>query len=461
MSTHDASPQHPQAEPEGSKWGFDTMQTHAGASPALGHGAHVTPIVASAGFVFDDADHAASIFAMDDLGSYAYARAGNPTNAVAEQRISALEGGVGAVLTASGQAATLVALLAIVRAGDHIVASSQLYGGTTGLLSDRFAELGISVTYVTEQDDADAWRLAARPETRAFLAESISNPLCAVLDTRLIADVAHDVGVPLIVDNTLATPFLARPFEHGADIIVHSTTKFLAGHGAVIGGVVVDAATFDFGREPEKWPGLHAESAPGQGTLWSRFAEHKLAYLLRIRTLVRDFGPAASPFNAFLLQLGVETLSLRMRQHVANTREIVAYLSEHPAVSAVHYAELPESPSRAAAATYLPQGAGAVFSFELHGGYEAGKRFIGALRLFSHIANIGDVRSLAIQPATTTHSPLTESERASGGITAGLIRLSVGIEDARDLIADLSAALDAAHTDAIARDTRKEAHATA
>mgnify|MGYP003433960133 FL=1 len=460
MSTHDASPQHQTtATPGGANWHFDTMQTHAGASPAAGHGAHVTPIVASAGFTFDNVDHAASIFSMDTLNSFAYARAGNPTNAVVEQRLAALEGGAGAVLTASGQAATVLALLSIVRSGDHVVASSQIYGGTVGLLNDRFAELGISVSYVDEQNDGDAWRRAARPETRAFIAESISNPLCTVLDTRLVADVAHEIGVPLIVDNTLATPYLSRPLEHGADIVVHSTTKFLAGHGAVIGGAVIDGATFDFGREPEKWPALHTPSSPGEAGLWERFSPLRLAYLLRVRALLRDYGPSASPFNAFLLLLGIETLSLRMRQHVANAREVVAFLSEHPLVAAVHYAELPDSAWRAAAATYLPNGAGSVFSFELHGGIEAGKRFIAALKLFSHIANIGDVRSLAIQPASTTHSPLTESERASVGIPAGLIRLSIGIEDARDLLADLSAALDAAHTDTIARDTRKEAHA--
>lgn len=453
MSTHDASPQPQESTtPGGADWHFDTMQTHVGASPAAGHGAHVTPIVASAGFAFDGVDHAASIFSMDTLGSFAYARAGNPTNAVAEQRLAALEGGVGAVLTASGQAATVLALLAIVRCGDHIVASSQMYGGTVGLLNERFAELGISVTYVDEQNDADAWRRAARPETRAFIAESISNPLCAVLDIRLVADVAHEVGVPLIVDNTLATPYLTRPLEHGADIVVHSTTKFLAGHGAVIGGAIIDGATFDFGREPEKWPSLHASSSPGAAGLWERFSGRRLAYLLRARALLRDYGPAASPFNAFLLQIGIETLSLRMRQHVANAREVVQFLSEHPLVAAVHYAELPDSPSRGAAATYLPNGAGSVFAFELRGGIAAGKRFIAALKLFSHIANIGDVRSLAIQPASTTHSPLTELERASAGIPEGLIRLSIGIEDARDLLADLSAALDAAHPDTIARD---------
>ncbi len=453
MSTPDASRQPRSDAGSGvENWHFDTLQTHVGAAPAPGHGAHVTPIVASAGFAFDSVDHAASIFSMDHLGSFAYARAGNPTNAVVEQRLAALEGGAGAVLTASGQAATVLALLAVVRSGDHVVASSQIYGGTIGLLNERFGELGISVTYVDEQNDAEAWRRAARPETRAFFAESISNPLCTVLDTRLVADVAHELGVPLIVDNTLATPYLTRPLEHGADIVVHSTTKFLAGHGAVIGGAIVDGASFDFGREPEKWPALHVPSSPGEAGLWERFSPLRLAYVLRVRAILRDYGPAASPFNAFLLQLGIETLSLRMRQHVANAREVVQFLCSHPAVAAVHYAELPDSPWRAAAASYLPNGAGSVFSFELRGGLEAGKRFIAALRLFSHIANIGDVRSLAIQPASTTHSPLTESERMNVGIPAGLIRLSIGIEDARDLLADLSAALDAAHTDAIARD---------
>jgi O-acetylhomoserine (thiol)-lyase len=426
-------------------WAFDTLQVHAGATPDPGTGARATPIFATTSFVYESAEQAAASFSLDDLQSYAYTRMSNPTTAVAEQRIARLEGGAYGVAVASGQAATALAILNLVRSGDHIVASKQIYGGTVNMFQQRFSELGITTTFVDDLGDEREWRAAVRPETRLFFAESIGNPIGAVLDIRAIADIAHQAGVPLIVDNTLATPYLVRPLEHGADIVVHSTTKFLSGHGTVIGGIVVDSGTFDFGAEPAKWPGFfQPTSSQNQEGYWDRFSEKKLAYSLRLRTTVlRDYGPAISPFNSFLLIQGLETLSLRMRQHVANAEAIVAHLSAHPRVNGVYYPIHPTSPWSAAAAKYLPRGGGAIVSFEIVGGIEAGAKFVDSLRLFSHLANIGDVRSLVIHPASTTHSGLTPEQRAVAGVSPSLVRLSVGIEDAGDLIADLDRALAA------------------
>lgn len=421
-------------------WGFDTLQVHAGATPDKGTNARATPIFASTSFVYDSAEQAAASFSLDDLEGYAYTRLSNPTTTVAEQRIARLEGGAFAVAVASGQAATALALLNLLRSGDHIVASNQVYGGTTNLLLQRFSELGIEVTLVADINDPQAWRDATRPTTRAFLAESIGNPTGAVLDIAAIAHVAHThARVPLVIDNTLATPYLLRPLDHGADIVVHSTTKFLSGHGTVIGGIIVDGATFDFGAEPERWPGFHsADVGHGDQGYWARFSESRLAYALRLRTTVlRDYGPAVSPFNSFLLIQGLETLSLRLRQHVANAAAIVDHLSAHPLVERVYYPTLPGSPWSEVAGRYLPKGGGAIVSFDIVGGLEAGKTFVDSVELFSHLANIGDVRSLIIHPASTTNSGLTEAQRRDAGVGAGLIRLSIGIEDARDLIADL------------------------
>jgi O-acetylhomoserine (thiol)-lyase len=428
------------------EWGFDTAQVHAGSVPDPGTGARAVPIFATSGFVYESADQAAASFLLEDLDSFAYTRMGNPTTRVAEQRIARLEGGVAAVATASGQAATALSLLNLLRSGDHIVASSQIYGGTTNVLGQRFAELGIEMT-VVDVTDLDAWRAAIRPRTRAFFTESIGNPTGVVADLAGIAAVAHEeAGVPLVVDNTLATPYLLRPLEHGADVVVHSTTKFLSGHGTVIGGVVVDGGTFDFGAEPERWPGFHTPDAGhGEGGYWERFSPSRKAYAVRLRsTVLRDYGPAPSPFNSFLLIQGLETLSLRMRQHVANAEALVTYLQAHPQVERVHHPTLPGTNPASLVERYLPRGGGAIVSFDLAGGLAAGRRFVDGVRLFSHLANIGDVRSLVIHPASTTNSSQTEAQRAAAAVGPGLLRLSVGIEDAADLIADLELGFAAA-----------------
>jgi O-acetylhomoserine (thiol)-lyase len=426
-------------------WGFDTAQVHAGAAPDASTNARATPIYATSSFVYESAEQAAASFLLDDLDSYAYSRMSNPTTSVAEQRIARLEGGVSAVATASGQAATALSLLNILRSGDHVVAATEVYGGTTNLLGQRFAEIGIGLSTVPV-GDLGAWRAAIRPSTRAFFAESVGNPTGIVADIEAIAAIAHeDADVPLIVDNTLATPYLLRPLEHGADVVVHSTTKFLSGHGTAIGGVVVDGATFDFGSRPERWPGFATpDVGHGEGGYWDRFSPSRQAYSRRLRsTVLRDYGPAPSPFNSFLLIQGLETLSLRMRQHVANAQAVVAHLLAHPQVERVHYPTLPGTPWEAAAKRLLPRGGGAIVSFDIAGGLEAGRRFVGALGLFSHLANVGDVRSLVIHPASTTNSSQTPAQRAAAGIGEGLIRLSIGIEDAADLTADLDRALAA------------------
>ncbi|MFF3637427.1 O-acetylhomoserine aminocarboxypropyltransferase/cysteine synthase family protein [Streptomyces sp. NPDC002250] len=429
-----------------SNWAFETRQVHAGAVPDPATGARAVPIHQATSYVFRDTAHAAAAFELADLTTHAYTRLSNPTTAVAEERIASLEGGSAAVAVASGQAATSLALLNLARAGDHIVASSSLYGGARTLLEHTFADFGIDVTFVDDPDDLRAWYTAVRPTTKAFFGETIGNPRGNVLDIETVARIAHEVGVPLVVDNTVLTPYLLRPFEHGADIVVHSTTKFLSGHGTGIGGVVVDSGHFDFGADPDRWPGLTRPDPTYNGlTFWDSFSDLGLAYLLRLRTrLVRDLGPAVSPFNSFLLLQGLETLSLRIERHVSNTQSLAAWLEEQPQVTRVHYASLPSSPWQTQAKRYLPRGAGAVLAFELAGGLEAGRRFVEGVRLFSHLANIGDVRSLVIQPASTTHAQLDAGQQAAAGVTPGLVRLSVGIEGVDDLIADLEAGLRAA-----------------
>lgn len=427
-----------------SGWGFETRQIHAGAVPDPVTGARAVPIHHTAGYVFRDSAHAAAAFALADLDTHAYTRLSNPTTAVAEERLASLEGGVAAVAVASGQAATSLALLNLARAGDHIVASSSLYGGTRTLLEHTFADFGIAVTFVDDPDDLAAWQAAVRPSTRAFFGETIGNPRGNVLDVEAVAGLAHGAGVPLVVDNTVLTPYLLRPLDHGADVVVHSTTKFLAGHGTAIGGAVVDGGGFDFGAEPGRWPGLNLPDPTYDGLVF-REAFGELGYALRLRTrLVRDLGPAVSPTNSFLLLQGLETLSLRVERHVANAELIAAWLEERPEVSRVHHASLPSSPWYGRAAKYLPRGAGAVLAFELAGGLEAGRRFVEGVRLFSYLANIGDVRSLVIHPASTTHAQLDPRQQAAAGVTPGLVRLSVGLEGVADLIADLAAGLRAA-----------------
>lgn len=434
--------------PPSATWGFDTAQVHAGADIIDAHSARAVPIFQTTSFGFESGEQAAASFRLEGPARFAYSRTGNPTTAVAEARIARLEGGVVGVATGSGQAASALALLNIVRSGDHVLVSDGVYGGSTTLFRDRFAEIGIETTIVSRPEDPANWAAALRPNTRALFAETISNPLCGVLDIRAVADVAHSAGVPLIVDNTLASPYLLRPIEHGADIVVHSTTKFLSGHGTAMGGIVIDSGQFDFGARPDFWPGLHrADPGHGDSGYWERFGPG--AYGVRLRsTVLRDYGPAASPFNSFLLLQGLETLSLRMRQHVANARVVAAHLDAHPAVSRVHFAELPDSPDRERATRYLPRGAGSVFSVELAAGEWAARQIVDEVRLFSHLGNIGDVRSLIVHPQTTINSAASEEERAVTGVSPALVRFSIGIEDVADIIADLDQALAAVSVEA-------------
>ncbi len=431
-------------------WNFETRQIHAGQQADPTTGARALPIYQTTSFVFPDAQTAADRFALADLGPI-YTRIGNPTQAAVEDRIASLEGGVGALLLASGQAAATFAILNIAEAGDHIVASPSLYGGTYNLLHYSLPKLGIETTFVTDPHDPQAWRDAVRPNTKLFFGETIPNPQADILDIELVAGVAHEAGVPLIVDNTVATPYLVRPFEHGADIVVHSATKYLGGHGTAIGGVIVDGGSFDFAQHPERFPNFNTPDPSYNGLVYARdlgvggaFGVN-LSYILKARVqLLRDLGSAISPFNAFLIAQGIETLSLRVERHVANAQQVAQWLEQREDVLAVHYAGLPSSPWYANAQKYAPRGAGAIVSFEVAGGAEAGKAFVDALELHSNVANIGDVRSLVIHPATTTHSQLTPEEQAQSGITPGLVRLSVGIEHVDDILADLNAGFRAA-----------------
>jgi O-acetylhomoserine (thiol)-lyase len=424
-------------------WSFETRQVHAGAEPDPTTGARAVPIYQTTSFVFRDTRHAADLFSLAEPGNI-YTRIHNPTQDVFEQRIAALEGGVAAVALASGQAAETLAILTLARAGDHIVSSASLYGGTYNLFRHTLPKFGIDVTFVEDPDDVAAWRAAVRPRTKAFFAETLGNPRGNVLDVRAVADAAHAAGVPPIVDNTVPTPFLLRPVEHGADIVVHSATKFLGGHGTAIAGVVVDAGTFDFGAHAERFPDF-TEPDPSYHGLqyWPALGPGAFAVKLRVQ-LLRDLGPALSPHSAFLLLQGVETLSLRLERHSANAQALAEWLQARDEVAAVHYPGLPSSPWYEAARTYLPRGAGAVLSFELRDGADAGRRFVDGVRLFSHLANIGDVRSLIIHPASTTHSQLDEAQLAATGASPGLVRLSVGIENLADLTADLEAGFRAA-----------------
>jgi O-acetylhomoserine (thiol)-lyase len=431
------------SSPESTSWSFETTQIHAGAAPDPTTGARATPIYQTTSYAFRDSEHAANLFSLAEPGNI-YTRIMNPTQDVLEQRVAALEGGLAAVALASGQAAETLAVLTIAGAGDHFVSSASLYGGTYNLFRYTLRRLGIEVTFVEDPDDLDEWRRAVRPNTKLFFAETIGNPRSNVLDVRGVADVAHEAGVPLVVDNTIATPYLLRPFEHGADIIVHSATKYLGGHGTTVAGVVVDGGTFDFGADPQRFRDFNEPDPSYHGLqYWPALGAGAFAAKLRVQ-LLRDVGPAISPFSAFLILQGIETLSLRMERHVENTQALAEWLSERDEVETVHYAGLPSSRWHGAASTYLPRGTGAVLSFELRGGVEAGKRFVDALELFSHLANIGDVRSLVIHPASTTHSQLTAAEQLAAGVTPGLIRLAVGLEGLEDLKADLEAGFRAA-----------------
>ncbi|GAA4389053.1 bifunctional o-acetylhomoserine/o-acetylserine sulfhydrylase [Brevibacterium pityocampae] len=433
-----------------SELSFETRQIHAGQTPDPTTGARALPIYQTTSYVFDSAQTAADRFALADLGPI-YTRIGNPTVAVVEDRIADLEGGVQGLLLASGQSAEFLALINVAEAGDHIVASPSLYGGTYNLLDVTLRKLGIETTFVADPDDLEGWRAAVRPNTKAFFGEVVSNPRSDVLDIAGVAEVAHAAGVPLIVDNTLATPYLVRPIEHGADIVVHSATKYLGGHGTAMGGIIVDAGTFDFSRDPERFPGFNTPDASYNGIVYARdlgpdspFGAN-VSFGIKARVqLLRDLGPALSPFNAFLLAQGLETLSLRIERHVANADRVAAWLEDHAQVERVVFAGLPSSPWYERAQKYLPKGVGSVLSFDIAGGYDAAVRFVDALELHSHVANIGDVRSLVIHPASTTHSQLDEAAQAAAGVSPGLVRLSVGIEGVEDIIADLEKGFAAA-----------------
>jgi len=424
-------------------WSFETKQVHAGATADPTTGARATPIYQTTSYTFRDTEHAAALFGLTELGNI-YTRIMNPTQDVLEQRVAALEGGIAAVAFASGQSAQTLALLNIAEAGDHIVSSPSLYGGTYNLFHYTFPKLGIEVSFVEDPDDLDEWRAAARPNTKAFYAETLGNPRGNVLDIRGVADTAHASGVPLVVDNTVPTPYLLRPIEHGADIVVHSATKFLGGHGTAIGGVVVDSGTFPWGDHADRFPGLTTPDPSYHGlNYWDALGPQSYIIKLRVQ-LLRDLGPAISPQNSFLLIQGIETLSLRMERHVQNAQALAEWLEQRDEVEKVYYAGLRSSDWYDAGQKYLPRGAGAVVSFDIAGGVDAGRRFVDALELHSHLANIGDVRSLVIHPASTTHSQLSGEEQLATGVTPGLVRLSVGLEGLEDLKADLEAGFRAA-----------------
>ncbi len=420
--------------------GFDTLMLHAGQRPDPTTGSRATPLYQSTSFVFQDSEHAASLFNVGRAG-HVYSRISNPTVAVLEERMAALEGGVGAVCTASGMAAIHLAIMTLANTGSHIVASRALYGGTHNLLAYTLPRFGIETTFVDPQDPQQ-WKDATRENTKLFFGEIVANPGCEVLDVEKIAALAHEAKVPLVLDSTLTPPCLIKPMEHGADIVVHSLTKFVGGHGVAIGGCVIDSGRFDwtasgkFTQLSEAYDGFHGMN----------FVEEfgPAAFVMRARKEgLRDFGASLSPANAFYLLQGCETLSMRMQRHIENARAVVSFLAEHEAVKSVAYPELPDHPDRELAAKLLPKGTTAVFSFELNGGREAGKRFIEKLNLFSHLANVGDAKSLVIHPATTTHSRMDAASLKEAGISEGMVRLSIGLEDQRDLIDDLKGALRA------------------
>ncbi|GGF22049.1 O-acetylhomoserine aminocarboxypropyltransferase/cysteine synthase family protein [Subtercola lobariae] len=421
---------------------FATDQVHAGLTAGEAQNPAVVPIYQTVAYEFASFQSAKNIFSLREVGNL-YSRTGNPTQTALERRVAALEDGVAALAVSSGQAATAVALLTLAKAGEHIVAARQLYGGTVDLLADTFADFGIDVTFV-DQDDLEAWRAAARPETRAYFAESIGNPINSVLAVQDIADIAHSAGVPLIIDNTIATPYLQRPKDFGADFVVHSATKFLGGHGNSLAGIIVDLGTFDFGAEPERWPQFTAPyPRVSDVTLWNAFGRERSAFLVYAKTkLVHDLGPSLSPFNSFEIIQGIETLDLRVQRQTASALAVAEFLGSHPAVTAVHYAGLEGNRWFAAGQKYLPKGTGSVFSLDLAGGEEAAERFIDSLQVFRLVANIGDARSLVIHPPTMTHSHLSEEQLVEAGFSHGTVRLSIGLEDPADLIADLGRSLD-------------------
>ena len=431
-------------------YSFETQQIHAGQVADPTTGARALPLYQTTAYQFRDTKHAADLFGLAELGNI-YTRIMNPTQDTVEQRIAALEGGVAALLLSSGSAATTFAILNVAEAGDHIVSSPSLYGGTYNLFHYTLPKFGIEVSFVENPEDPESWRKAVKPNTKAFFGETIANPKNDLLDIETVAKIAHENNVPLIVDNTVATPYLIRPIEWGADVVVHSATKFLSGHGNAVVGAIVDSGKFDYAKYPDKFKNFNQPDPSYHGLVYAQalgvgspFGAN-LSYIFKIRlTLLRDIGAAVSPFNAWLLAQGLETLSLRIERHVENAKAVAAFLEKHPQVSSVNYASLATSKWNKLATKYSPKGSGSVLSFEIKGGIEAGKKFIEALNLHSHVANIGDVRSLAIHPASTTHSQLSADEQLTAGVTPGLVRLSVGIENIKDIQADLEKAFAAA-----------------
>lgn len=437
MSAQQPTPSAPQG------WSFETRQIHAGQEPDPVTGARALPIQQTTSYVFPDAETAAGRFGLSQVGPI-YTRLTNPTTEVVENRIASLEGGTAAVMVASGQAATTYAILNVAGAGDHIVASPSLYGGSFNLFKHTLSRLGIETTFVSDPDDPQAWRDAVQLNTKAFYAESIPNPRNDVLDLETVSRIAHESEVPLMVDNTIATPYLLRPFEHGADVVIHSATKFLGGHGTSVGGFIVDSGRFDYTRYPQRFPGFVEPDESYHGVVFGEvFGENgpfgaNVSFAFKVRTqLLRDMGAAISPFNAFLIEQGIETLSLRMERHVANAQTVATWLEAHEGVESVSYAGLESSPWHERAQKYVPGGAGSILGFVLDGGSEAGQAFVDALSLHSNVANIGDVRSLVIHPASTTHAQLSPEEQLAAGVAPGFVRLSVGLEHIDDILADL------------------------
>ncbi|WP_328334770.1 bifunctional o-acetylhomoserine/o-acetylserine sulfhydrylase [Kribbella sp. NBC_00382] len=430
-------------------WSFETRQIHAGQTSDATTNARALPIYQTTSYTFDSTDHAASLFGLQEFGNI-YTRIQNPTQDAVEQRIASLEGGTAALLVSSGQAATSLALLNIAEAGDHVVSSPSLYGGTYNLFHYTFPKLGIEVSFVEDPSDLESWKAAIKPNTKAFFGETIANPKSEIFDIEGIAGVAHEFGVPLIVDNTVATPYVLRPLEHGADVVVHSATKYLGGHGTAIAGVIVDSGKFDYAQNPERFPGFNQPDDSYHGLTYATALGvgsdlGNLAYILKARVQwLRDLGTAVSPFNAFLIAQGLETLSLRIERHLDNALKVAQWLEARDEVDSVAYASLPSSQYYELAQKYTPRGAGAVVAFEIKGGVDAGKRFVDALQLHSHVANIGDVRSLVIHPASTTHSQLSAEDQLASGVTPGLVRLAVGLEHIDDILADLEVGFAAA-----------------
>jgi len=434
---------------ENQDWSFDTQQIHSGQTPDPTTGSRSLPIYQTTAYQFRDTAHAANLFGVAESGNV-YTRINNPTQDAVEKRLATLEKGIASLLVSSGMAATALAIMNVAEAGDHVVASPYVYGGTYNLFKYTLPKFGIQFTFVEDASDMDSWKRAVKPNTKAFFGEGISNPLGVALDIERIAKVAHEVGVPWIVDNTIATPYVTRPFDYGADIAVHSATKFLSGHGSAMVGAIVDSGNFDFSKNPEKFPGFNQPDGSYNNMVYAKdlgvgSSFGNVAYIFKCRLqLLRDLGPSVSPFNAWLLAQGLETLSMRMDRHLQNALAVAQWLAIHNQVESVSYSGLPSSAWHSNALKYAAKGAGAVMAFDIKGGLEAGKKFVEGLSLFSHVANIGDVRSLVIHPASTTHSQLGEDGLRSARITPGMVRLSIGIEDISDIIADLEKGFAAA-----------------